>query len=132
MSPVAGSPRDDTTVRLGPVWVALVRRPRLVVRSRLHCVDLSVELVLRFSRDVGFLVEAPAGRAAAPGTFDPTYLVDAAGKLMMLKMRRDYKEQQGARYSVRAFHEAVLAQGSAPFWAHRRLLLNETTDTSLE
>ena len=57
---------------------------------------------------------------------------DAAGKLMMLKMRRDYKEQQGARYSVRAFHDAVLAQGSAPFWAHRRLLLNETADASLE
>jgi hypothetical protein len=87
---------------------------------------------LRFFRDVAFLVEQTPGGEAERGTFDPTYLVDAAGKLMMLKMRRDYKEQQGARYSVRAFHEAVLAQGSAPFWAHRRLLLNETTDASLE
>jgi uncharacterized protein (DUF885 family) len=51
---------------------------------------------------------------------------------MMLKLRRDYKEQQGNRYSLRTFHDAVLAQGSAPFWAHRRLLLNETTDASLE
>jgi len=51
---------------------------------------------------------------------------------MMLKLRRDYKEQQGSKYSLRSFHDAVLGQGNAPFWAHRRLLLNETTDASLE
>jgi uncharacterized protein (DUF885 family) len=36
------------------------------------------------------------------------------------------------KFSLRGFHDALLAQGSAPFWAHRRLLLNETTDASLE
>ena len=46
---------------------------------------------------------------------------------MMLKLRRDYKEQQGGKFSLRAFHDAVLAQGSAPFWAHRRLLLGDTS-----
>ena len=51
---------------------------------------------------------------------------------MMLKLRRDYKEQQGAKYSLRAFHDAVLGQGCAPFWAHRRLLLNDASDASLE
>jgi len=50
----------------------------------------------------------------------------------MLKLRRDYKEQQGGKYSLRSFHDAVLAQGSAPFWALRRLLLGETVDASLE
>ena len=35
------------------------------------------------------------------GTFDPTYLVYSLGKLMMLKLRRDYKEQQGGKYSLR-------------------------------
>jgi hypothetical protein len=33
---------------------------------------------------------------------------------------------------MRAFHDAVLAQGSAPFWAHRRLLLGDTTGAVLE
>jgi uncharacterized protein (DUF885 family) len=51
---------------------------------------------------------------------------------MMLKLRHDYKEQLGGKFSLRTFHDAVLAQGSAPFWAHRRLLLNELTDASLE
>jgi hypothetical protein len=38
----------------------------------------------------------------------------------------------GGKFSLRMFHDALLAQGSAPFWAHRRLLLNELADASLE
>jgi uncharacterized protein (DUF885 family) len=49
-----------------------------------------------------------------------------------LKLRRDYKEQQGGKYNLRGFHDAVLSHGNAPFWAHRRLLLDEKTDASLE
>ena len=128
----AGFQHGDSTIRLGQLSEALVRLARFVVSIRLHCEDLSVEQGMRFFRDEAFLEEATARREAERGTFDPTYLVYAVGKLMMLKMRRDYKEQQGNKYSLRAFHDAVLAQGTAPFWAHRRLLLNESTDLSLE
>ncbi len=65
--------------------------------------------------------KASARREAERGTFDPTYLVYTAGKLMLLKLRQDWKEQQGARLSLRAFHDTLLAQGTAPFWVHRQL-----------
>ena len=88
---------------------------------------------MRFFRDEAFLEEATARREAERGTFDPTYLVYTAGKLMMLKLRHDYEEQQGAKYSLRGFHDAVLGNGSAPFWAHRQMLLGDTTrDAPLE
>jgi uncharacterized protein (DUF885 family) len=128
----AGFRRGDVTIRLGQLAEALVRLARFVVAIRLHCEDLSVEQGMRFFRDEAFLEETTARREAERGTFDPTYLVYSLGKLMMLKLRRDYKEQQGGKYSLRGFHDAVLAQGSAPFWALRRLLLNETVDASLE
>ena len=86
---------------------------------------------MRFFRDEAFLEEATARREAERGTFDPTYLVYSVGKLAMLKLRRDYKEQQGSKYSLRSFHDAVLAQGSAPFWAHRRLLLDDASDAAV-
>jgi uncharacterized protein (DUF885 family) len=127
----AGFRRGDTTIRLGQLAESLVRLARFVVGIRLHCEDLSVEQGMRFFRDEAFLEEATARREAERGTFDPTYLVYSAGKLMMLKLRRDYKAQQGAKYSLRAFHDAVLGQGCAPFWAHRRLLLNDESDSSL-
>ena len=128
----AGFRRSEPVVRLGQLSEALVRLARAVIAIRLHCEDLSVEQGVRFFRDEAFLEEATARREAERGTFDPTYLVYAVGKLMMLKLRRDYKEQIGGKFSLRTFHDAVLAQGSAPFWAHRRLLLNELTDASLE
>ena len=128
----AGFRHGDVTIRLGQLAEALVRLARFVVAIRLHCEDLSVEQGMRFFRDEAFLEETTARREAERGTFDPTYLVYALGKLMMLKLRGDYKEQQGGRYSLRSFHDAVLSQGSAPFWALRRLLLGETVDASLE
>jgi uncharacterized protein (DUF885 family) len=128
----AGFRRSDSTFKLGQLAEALVRLARFVVAIRLHCEDLSVEQGMRFFRDEAFLEEATARREAERGTFDPTYLVYSIGKLMMLKLRRDYKEQQGAKFSMRAFHDAVLAQGNAPFWAHRRLLLDDAAGAVLE
>jgi uncharacterized protein (DUF885 family) len=110
----------------------MVRLARVVVGIRLHCEDLSVEQGMRFFRDEAFLEEATARREAERGTFDPGYVVYSIGKLMMLKLRQDYKERQSGKFSLRAFHDAVLGNGSAPFWAHRRLLLNDASDAVLE
>jgi uncharacterized protein (DUF885 family) len=128
----AGFRHGDDALRLGQLAEALVRLARAVVAIRLHCEDLSVEQGMRFFRDEAFLEEATARREAERGTFDPTYLVYSIGKLMLLKLRRDYKESQAGRFSMRTFHDAVLAQGNAPFWAHRRLLLGDASDGVLE
>jgi len=128
----AGFRRNDPTIKLGQLAEALVRLARFVVCIRLHCEDMSVEQGMRFFRDEAFLEEATARREAERGTFDPTYLVYSVGKLMMLKLRRDYKEQQGGKFSLRAFHDSVLAQGCAPFSALRQLVLNDAFDAVLE
>jgi uncharacterized protein (DUF885 family) len=73
----------------------------------------------------GVLEEASARREAERGTFDPTYLVYTIGKLMLLKLRQDYKQQQGKAFSLRTFHDTLLGNGSAPVWVHRQLMLGE-------
>ena len=127
-----GFRRGDVTIKLGQLAEALVRLARFVVAIRIHCEDLSVEQGMRIFRDEAFLEEPTARREAERGTFDPMYLVYSVGKLMMLKLRRDYKDRQPGKFSIRAFHDAVLAQGSAPFWAHRNLLLDDASDAVLE
>jgi len=119
----AGFGRKDDTLKLGQLQEALIRLVRLIVGIRLHAEDLSVEQGVRMFRDDAYLEEGTARREAERGTFDPSYVVYTAGKLMLLKLRRDYKEQKGADYSLRTFHDKLLAQGAAPFWAHRQLLL---------
>jgi len=71
------------------------------------------------------LEEATARREAERGTFDPTYLVYSVGKLMLQKLRRDVEASQGDRFSLRAFHDALLKQGNAPFPVHRKLMLGD-------
>jgi uncharacterized protein (DUF885 family) len=128
----AGFRRGDATLRLGQLAEALVRLARCVVAVRLHCEDLSVEQGMRVFRDEAFLEEATARREAERGTFDPTYLVYCIGRLMMLKLRRDYKDRQAGRYSLRAFHDAVLGQGGVPFWAHRQPMLDDASGQVLD
>ena len=94
--------------------------------------DLSVEQGVRLFREEAYMEEASARREAERGTFDPTYLVYSAGKLMLLKLRRDWYEEKGGKPSLRAFHDELLAHGSAPFWALRKLMLDSDHDAVLE
>ena len=89
-------------------------------------------LVLRMFREEAYLEESSARREAERGTFDPTYLVYTAGKMMLLKLRQDYEAQQGKAFSLRTFHDTLLSNGSAPFWLHRQMMLGGDADAVLE
>ena len=128
----AGFGRDNYGVKLGQLAEALIRLVRFVVGIKLHTEDLSVEQGMRFFRDEAFMEESSARREAERGTFDPTYLVYAVGKLMLLKLRRDYRQQQGKAYSLRTFHDTLLGNGSAPFWLHRQLMLGDDAGDVIE
>ena len=105
---------------------------RFIVGIRLHTEDLSVEQGVRLFREEAYMEEAGARREAERGTFDPTYLVYTAGKLMLLKLRQDYKQQQGKGFSLRTFHDTLLGNGTAPFWLHRQLLLGDDRGDVIE
>ena len=46
--------------------------------------------------------------------------------------RQDVKQQQGKSFSLRAFHDTLLGQGTAPFWLHRQLMLGDDGGDLLE
>jgi uncharacterized protein (DUF885 family) len=128
----AGFRRQDPHVKLGQIAESLIRLCRLIVGLRLHAEDMSVEQGVRFFRDEAYLEEASARREAERGTFDPSYVLYSLGKLMILKLRDDYKARVGDRYTARGFNDALLANGTVPLWLHRRLLLGEHNGAMLE
>ncbi|MSO57378.1 MAG: DUF885 domain-containing protein [Acidobacteria bacterium] len=128
----AGFGRQDHGIKLGQLAEALVRLARFIVCIKLHAEDMSVEQGVRFFREEAFMEEAAARREAERGTFDPTYLVYTVGKLMLLKLRQDYKQQKGKAFSLRTFHDTLLGQGTAPFWLHRQLMLGDDGGDLLE
>src|SRR3954470_3958309 len=128
----AGFGRQDHGIKLGQLAESLIRLARFVVCIKLHAEDMSVEQGVRFFRDEAFLEETSARREAERGTFDPTYLVYSVGKLMLLKLRQDVKQQQGKSFSLRGFHDTLLSNGTAPFWLHRQLMLGDDAGDVLE
>ena len=128
----AGFGREDQTIRLGQLAESLIRLVRFIVGIKLHTEDMSVEQGVRLFREEAYLEEGSARREAERGTFDPTYLVYSAGKMMLLKLRQDYKAQQGKAFSLRTFHDSLLSNGTAPFWLHRELMLGDNPGDVLE
>src|SRR6476646_464965 len=128
----AGFGRQDPSIRLGQLAEALIRLVRFIVGIKLHTEDMSVEQAVRLFREEAYLEESSARREAERGTFDPTYLVYSAGKMMLLKLRQDYKQQQGKAFSLRTFHDTLLGNGTAPFWLHRQLMLGSDAGDLLE
>jgi uncharacterized protein (DUF885 family) len=128
----AGFRRQDPNIKLGQLAEALIRLCRVIVGIRLHCEDLSVEQGVRFFRDEAFLEDVSARREAERGTFDPSYVLYSLGKLMVLKLRDDYKTKTGDKFSPRTFHDTLLGNGTVPLWLHRNLMLGENNGAMLE
>jgi uncharacterized protein (DUF885 family) len=51
---------------------------------------------------------------------------------MVMKLRDDYQARAGNRYSLREFHDTLLANGTVPFWLHRALMLGENNGEMIE
>jgi uncharacterized protein (DUF885 family) len=47
------------------------------------------------------------------------------GKTQLLALRNDYRRRMGDRFSIRDFHDRLLAEGSIPVSLIRRKLLAE-------
>ena len=123
-----GFAKKDPVIELGQLTESLVRLCRLVVGLRLHAEDLSVEQGVRMFREEAMLEEGSARREAERGAFDPGYVIYALGKLMLLKLRRDYETQQGSSFDLRRFHDEFLGHGLLPFGVLRQLMLPNADD----
>ena len=109
--------------RLAQILDALVRNVRYLAAIRMHTGEITVDQATRMFREHAFMEELPARKEAVRGTFDPGYLNYTLGKLMVRKLRADYQAEQGASFSLRKFHDTLLALGAPPFPLARKALL---------
>jgi uncharacterized protein (DUF885 family) len=118
-----GFKADDPRFRLAQIAESLTRICRLIAGIKLHSGEWSVAEAANLFVTEGHMPEAAAGREAVRGTYDPTYGGYFLGKMAAFKLRRDYQAAQGAAFNLREFHERVMTDGIAPWWAHRQLLM---------
>lgn len=73
---------------------------------------MTVEEGTKFFEDNCYYEQKPARSEAIRGSYDPGYLYYTLGKLQVLKLRRDWQAQEGAKYSLQGFHDEM--PGTAP------------------
>ena len=79
----------------------------------------------KFFMDNWYQGDKPSRQEAIRGTFDPGYLFYTIGKLEILKLRDDYKKQEGNNFSLKKFHDEVLDHGMPPIRLLREKLLKD-------
>jgi uncharacterized protein (DUF885 family) len=112
--------------RLAQTDEALLRICRLCVSIKMHCQGMTVPEATRFFQDNCYYELGPAHSEAMRGTFDPEYLYYTLGKLEILKLREDYRQQEGANFSLKKFHDALLSHGAPPVRIMREIMLKNS------
>ena len=97
----------------------------------MHTGEMTLDEATQFFIKNAFMAELPARREALRGTFDPGYLNYTLGKLMILKLRDDYKKEQGNAYSLKDFHDRLLSFGGPAIPLLRTALLREPRGSAL-
>ena len=118
-----GFKKEDPRYRLAQTSEALTRICRLISGLRLHSGEWSIDRAAQLFEVEAHLPPPAARQEAIRGTYDPTYGGYFLGKMAALKLRHDVQASRGDAFNLREFHERVMSNGIAPWWAHRQLLL---------
>ena len=117
---------DDPKYRLAQIQDALLRDARFVVGIRMHTKGMTVAEAQEFFVKEGYQSRPSARAESKRGTSDATYGYYTMGKLMILKLRDDYKAKMGAEYSLQKFHDTFISLGPLPLPLIRKAMLGET------
>lgn len=121
-----GAGGGDPRYHIGQLGDALLRDARYLSAIGLHAKGVTVEQAKDTFVRKALTDERTAMQQALRGTFDPGYLNYTLGKLMIKKLREDWRVKVGAEFSLKAFHDEFLSHGCAPIPVIRAHMLGET------
>jgi len=121
-----GFHEGDPKYRLAQLQDALLRDVRFIAGIKMHTQGMTVDEATKLFETEGHQPRPVAVSEAKRGTADALYGYYTMGKLMILKLRDDYKAKQGSAYTLQGFHDAFIKIGPLPLPLVRRAMLGET------
>ncbi len=121
----AGLGNGNPEAQIGQLMNATLRNVRFLTAIGMHTGKMTVEDSDRMFREQGYQDAGTARQQAARGTFDPAYLNYTMGKLMILKLRKDWTATRGGKQAWQAFHDEFLKYGGPPIPLVRKAMLPE-------
>ena len=105
---------------------AIWRACRIILDVRLHRGEIGVDEAVDFMVEQTRFERDNARSEVEWYTYRPTYpLSYLVGRTLLLELRASEERRLGAEFSIRAFHDTLLRNGSLPISFHRRLLAGE-------
>ncbi len=124
-TPTEDDLKREAKYRMAQADEALLRVCRLCVSIKVHTQNMSIDEATKFFQNNCYYEEKPARQEAMRATFDPGYLNYTLGKLEILKLREDYKTQQGDDFALQKFHNEMLSHGMPPIRLLREIMLKD-------
>jgi uncharacterized protein (DUF885 family) len=129
-APSGPNPSEDemqraAKYRMVQAQASMVRLCRLCVSVKMHTQGMSVSEATKFFQENCYYAETPARAEAMRATFDLGYASYALGKLQILKLRKDFQEQEGDKFNLKKFHDELLNHGMLPIRLLRELMLKD-------
>ena len=118
----------DPRVRLAQLDEALLRECRYVVGVKLHTQGMTIEQAEQLFTKQCFQTPQVGVEESLRGTQDPMYGYYTLGKLMILKLRSDYKKKVGSAFTLQGFHDELLSRGDPPLPLLRPFILGSSDD----
>lgn len=120
-----GLENGDKKLKLVMLHDALLRCARYIVGIRMHTRGMTMTQGIDYFVKEGYMEKSNAERETKRGTSDPTYLVYTLGKLQILALREDYKKLKGSEFSLKDFHDKMMATGTPPIKIIRQILMGD-------
>ena len=124
-SPTPDGEKRVAKYRMAQADEAMLRLSRLCTSIKMHTQKMTVDEATKFFQDNWYYEETPARAARYCHPFDPGYLNYTLGKLQILKLRDDYKEQEGNNFSLQKFHNELVNHGMPPIRLLREIMLKD-------
>jgi uncharacterized protein (DUF885 family) len=117
---------NEPKYRLAQLQDALLRDVRFIVGIKMHTQGMTVDQATQLFETQGHQPHPVAVSEAKRGAGDPLYGYYTMGKLMILKLREDYRAKQGSAFTLQGFHDTFLKLGPLPLPLIRRAMLGAT------
>ena len=112
--------------RMAQLQDALLRDVRFIVGVKMHTQGMTMDEAIKLFQTQAHQPQPVAVSEARRGTSDALYGYYTMGKLMILKLRDDYKVKLGPQYSLQKFHDEFIKLGPLPLPLMRRAMLGQT------
>ena len=121
----------DPKYRLGQLQDALLRNVRFIAGIKMHTQGMTVDEATKLFETQGHQPHAISVQEAKRGAGDPLYGYYTMGKLMILKLRDDFRRKLGDAYTLQKFHDTFIQLGPLPLPLVRKAMLGDAAGTSL-